>query len=151
MTLIIGIDPGKSGGLALWQDKLGMTANRMPSTEQDVYWILKDAPGPTSYAYIEYVHSTPQMGVRSAFTFGQGYGFLRGVLVACSIPFEEVRPQVWMSEFGMKKAKSESKTQWKHRLRQKAQQLFPHLEVTLATADALLLCEYGRRQRCKMN
>ena len=101
------------------------------------------------FAYIEKVSSSPQMGVTSAFTFGRGYGFLRGLLTAYNYPFEEVLPRKWQASFGMKKGKDESNTQWKNRLKGKAQQLFPHLKVTLATADALLIAEYGRRLRCE--
>lgn len=48
---------------------------------------------------------------------------------------------------GKKKIGGESETQWKNRLKAKAQQLFPQQEVTLATADALLIAEFGRRKR----
>ena len=34
--------------------------------------------------------------------------------------------------------------EWKNILKKKAQQLFPYAKVTLATSDALLICEYGR-------
>ena len=41
---------------------------------------------------------------------------------------------------------SGSKTEWKNKLKAKAQQLFPvwSKRITLATADALLIAEYGR-------
>jgi NAD(P)-dependent dehydrogenase (short-subunit alcohol dehydrogenase family) len=37
-----------------------------------------------------------------------------------------------------------TKTAWKNKLKARAQQLYPHLKVTLGTADALLLPETGR-------
>ena len=43
--------------------------------------------------------------------------------------------------------KEESKSQWKNRLKAKAQQLFPKLKITLKTADAILIAEYCRRKR----
>lgn len=149
--IIIGIDPGKGGGLALYDpdNPMAMSADKMPSTEKDTWeWFRTLAHTPErSHAYIERVHSTPQMGVKSAFTFGHGYGFLRGCMIGHGLPFEEVRPAQWMRAFGLKKAKTETHTQWKNRLKAKAQELFPHLKVTLGTADALLICEYGRRLR----
>lgn len=84
----------------------------------------------------------------AAFKFGQSYGGLRMALVAAGIPFEEVTPQVWQRKMGVTpRRKDESKTAWKNRLKAKAQQLYPGVKVTLATADALLLVEYCRRRQ----
>ena len=79
------------------------------------------------------------------FTFGQGYGFLRGCLVALAIPFIEVTPQKWMSYFGLKKKKGETTAQYKQKILQKTQNLFPNSSVTLQTADSLMLAEYLRQ------
>lgn len=84
----------------------------------------------------------------AAFKFGQSYGGLRMALVAAGIPFEEVTPQVWQRKMGVTpRRKDESKTAWKNRLKAKAQQLYPGVKVTLATADALLLAEFCRRRQ----
>ena len=152
MTIIIGIDPGKSGGIASWDNSHSgygdsFTVDKMPATEMDIASVFAEFCLTDCHAYIEKVHAMPGQGVTSMFTFGQGYGFLRGCLVAHGIPFEEVTPRTWQKSFGMKKSKTESQTQWKNRLKGKAQQLFPHLKVTLATCDALLICEFGRRLR----
>jgi hypothetical protein len=90
-------------------------------------------------AYLEQVHSSPQMGVKSAFTFGNGFGHLEMALTAAGIPFERVRPQVWQKAMGCmtKGDKNVSK--------RKAQELFPSLKVNHYIADALLIAEYGRR------
>ena len=79
------------------------------------------------------------MGVVSSFSFGRGYGNLEMALTAAGIPFERVRPQVWQKALGCmtKGDKNVSK--------RKAQELFPQLKITHATADALLLAEFGRR------
>lgn len=136
---IIGIDPGKSGGIA-WCNLGFMRAWPMPNTEKDISNLLSDMhfEGET-FCYLERVHAMPGQGVTSMFTFGQGYGFLRGCLVSLRIPFEEVRPQQWQ------KALNLSPKGDKNILKQKAQQLFPDQNVTLKTADALLIAEYGRR------
>ena len=79
------------------------------------------------------------MGVKSAFTFGQGFGHIEMALTAAGIPFERVSPQKWQKAMGCltKGDKNVSK--------RRAQELFPHLKVTHATADALLIAAYGRR------
>ena len=40
-----------------------------------------------------------------------------------------------------------SRAIWKSKLKGSAQRLYPHLRVTLQTADALLILEYGRKTR----
>ncbi len=154
--IIIGIDPGQAGGFAMRGfGNHSMKAWPMPKTEADTNEMieslatcwdkLKLGTDLEIQAYLEKVHSMPGQGVSSTFKFGKGYGFLRGVLTANRVPFEDVTPRTWQSALGMKKSKTESKTEWKNRLKAKAQQLFPHLKITLATADAILICEYGHR------
>ena len=81
------------------------------------------------------------MGVKSAFTFGNGYGHLEMALTAAGIPFERVRPQVWQKEMGCltKGDKNVSK--------RKAQELFPGTKVTHAIADSMLIAAYGERTK----
>jgi crossover junction endodeoxyribonuclease RuvC len=137
---IIGIDPGKSGGIAYSVDGV-FQAWPMPRTEHDIARLLNDMhfKGET-HCFIEKVHAMPGQGVTSMFTFGRGYGFLRGCLTALKVPFEEVPPKTWQKALGCL-SKGD-----KHVPRGKAQQLFPGHKITLKTADAYLICEYGRRQ-----
>lgn len=153
--IVLGIDPGASGGIA-WHDRgdspcatQTMHGEKMPATERDVAQFLAECAAEKSFAYIEKVHSMPSQGVSSTFKFGQNYGFLRGCLVSLQIPFDEVTPQKWQKEFGLvfPKKLGLSPTEKKNKHKAKAQQLFPHLKVTHATADALLIAEYGRRLR----
>lgn len=160
----LGIDPGVSGGLAFLGEGRARS-EKMPDTDKELWeWFDRHRDGDgcphcggacslTSsrqevFAMIEKVSSSPQMGVVSAFTFGMGHGKLLMALTAAGIPFEEVTPQVWQK--GLKipqRGKTEEKTAFKNRLRQRCQQLFPDVSVTLATCDALLIAEYGRRKR----
>ena len=80
------------------------------------------------------------MGVR-AFTFGQSYGFLRGMLIASEVPFDEVLPVKWMTKLSCRTKGNKNIT------KAKAQQLFPELKITHAIADALLIAEYCRQLR----
>ena len=137
MEVIIGIDPGKSGAIAVLTPD-GPDFIKLKETEKDVSDFLKDFDG---FAFIENVNSSPQMGVVSAFKFGQSKGFLRGLLIALEIPFEEVSPQKWQ---GAMKCRTKGD---KNITKAKAQELFPGLKITHANADALLIAEYGRRVR----
>lgn len=140
----IGIDPGAGGGIAVVNNAGRAEAWKMPATERDVYDLLAGIPD--SYAVIEHVHSMPQQGVASSFKFGASYGFVRGCLIGCGIPFEQVGPRSWMKALGIRvRHKTETPTQWKNFLKSIAQQLFPEVRVTLKTADALLIAEYCRR------
>ena len=145
----IGIDPGLSGGLACIE---GAEAKvfPVPRTERDVWEWFDNARTTASivFAVIEKVHAMPGNGVSSMFKFGTGYGGLRMALTAAEIPWEEATPQAWQKGLGIsKRDKAESGTEWKNRLKAKAQQLFPSVRVTLATADALLIAEYCKRKR----
>jgi hypothetical protein len=146
-VITIGVDPGKSGGIA-WIDETGKPCvEKMPDTLKDLWELIDNIAIGNPYckrytyvkAYLEQISSSPQMGVVSAFTFGNGYGHLEMALTAAGIPFERVRPQVWQKAMGCltKGDKNVSK--------RKAQELFPHLKITHATADACLIAEYGRR------
>ena len=144
---IIGIDPGASGGIA-WTHEDGIRAEKMPDTMQGVWELIIHIVNDSAMiyrhtefkAYLEQVHSSPQMGVKSAFTFGNGFGHLEMALTAAGIPFERVRPQMWQKSMGCmtKGDKNVSK--------RKAQELFPHIKCTHATSDALLIAEFGRRK-----
>jgi len=140
MKIIIGIDPGISGGIA-WITDGKPCVEKMPDTLQNLWELLRDiASEGDCHAYLEQVHSSPQMGVVSAFTFGNGFGRLEMALTAAGIPFTRVRPQVWQKELGCmtKGDKNVSK--------RKAQELFPSMKVTHATADSLLIATYGTKQ-----
>jgi hypothetical protein len=147
----IGIDPGKSGAIAMmdFTDEPKIRTLKMKdATERDVYEFLDGPPGNLNgwsrCAVIEKVASSPQMGVVSAFTFGKSYGFLRGALTGCRIPFVEVTPQKWQKAMGCmtKGDKNVSKA--------KAQQLYPNEKITHATADALLLATYCRQNHAQL-
>lgn len=139
----LGIDPGVGGGLAcLNHDGTVRWAVPMPETDGDLLVTLmtarENAPS-LCRAVLEKVHSSPQMGVTSAFTFGTQYGRCRMALAALHIPFDEVSPPRWQRKLECLSGGD------KHVTKARAQQLFPHVKVTNATADALLLAEYSRR------
>lgn len=103
---IIGIDPGLSGGIAWIQGGQLLSAVRIPTVqagkktlldESEIRALLKDWVG-ESYVYIEQVSAMPKQGVASMFTFGTGWGFLRGVVVGLGIGYSMVRPQAWQKE-----------------------------------------------------
>jgi hypothetical protein len=136
--IFVGIDPGVSGGIAA-VDAVGriVALSKMPETERDVFDLLHGLSG--GRAVLEFVRSSPQMGVTSAFTFGRGYGALRMALVATEIPFDEVTPKKWQGVMQCRTNGDKSIT------KARAQELFPGARVTNYVADSLLLAEFCRR------
>jgi crossover junction endodeoxyribonuclease RuvC len=163
MTKFIGIDPGTHGGIAVI-DLSGQVEylRKMPETEVDIWQLIDEISMEASRAAIEKVHSRPVFtpgkpcplchrppnfnpGMKSSFAFGQNYGFLRACLTATEVRFQTVDPKIWQRDVGIiPKQKGETNTHWKNRLKAHAQQLFPHVNITLATADALLIAEFCR-------
>lgn len=151
ITVFIGVDPGKKGGLVL-RIKNQVWTCPMPDTERGIWkWFASASRGSATFAVIEKVHSMPEQGVVSSFTFGTGYGGLRMALTAAHIPFEEINPRTWQKALGISpRKKTETQRQFKLRLLTKAQQLYPTLEVwdgtreaQLSVSDALLLADYA--------
>lgn len=147
MAIYVGIDPGKSGGIAWVRDNFGapefVKADGM--TEMDLYAVLQGLTCEAAqehteiYAVIERVSSSPQMGVTSAFSFGRDYGTYLGLLAGCAIPFALVTPQKWQKAMGCLSKGNKNVT------KAAAQRLYPSLKITHATADSLLLATYCRK------
>jgi crossover junction endodeoxyribonuclease RuvC len=142
MSIIIGIDPGIHGGIAIIFSDGKAEAHKMPDTERDIYDLLNDIADRNSYlidVFLESVHSMPGQGVSSSFKFGRGYGFLRGCVTALRYPLHDVTPQKWQRALGCLTGGDKNVS------KQKAQQLYPQLKITHATADALLIATYGKQ------
>jgi len=146
---MLGADPGSNGGLALVYDDGTAEVAKMPEGETDTLDLCREFAGRwlvgVPSATVEFVRSSPQMGVASAFTFGRGYGTLRTALLAAGFRVSEVTPAKWQGGLGCRSGGD------KGLLKRKAQELFPRLlgdeKVFLWNADALLIAEWGRRQR----
>lgn len=88
----------------------------------------------------------PKQGSVSMFTFGENYGWLKGVLDMAEISYQEIAPQTWKKEFNLNSDKAKSI--------EVARQLFPKVNFTPAgcrkpsdgMAEALLMAEYARRK-----
>jgi hypothetical protein len=156
-TVIIGVDPGLSGGLATL-DGQGRMLDLRPMPEslgalidylRAVQASLKLAP---LHVWLEAAQSFPKQGVSSAFNYGTHYGELRGILMALGVTHTLVRPGVWTKTMhagtGAGPAKSRSL--------EAARRLLPGeawrpeggrgTKAHDGLVDAYLIAEYGRRQ-----
>ena len=108
--LTLGIDPGLSGALALLDPAGNLTIHDMPTLqaakrrtidEIELARII-DAAGPIAKAFLELVGPHHGEGPQGAFTFGRGYGLIRGILRAHFIPIVDVAPIRWQRGMGIK-------------------------------------------------
>lgn len=155
MKAFIGIDPGLSGGLAAISVD-GLKLSAMPvfraakrsyiDEPKVVNWLIDNALR-EARVFIESVHAMPGQGVTSMFTFGTGWGQLRGICAGLGIPYELVRPQEWQREM---LAGQPEGTEYLV-----ASRLWPHADWRSTPrcskphsglVDAALLAEYGRRK-----
>jgi crossover junction endodeoxyribonuclease RuvC len=151
----LGVDPGKSGGLASIDDKGHTEAFPMPIAGGEIaahalgvwacgHTIRHDS---SVLAIVEKVHAMPKQGVSSTFTFGVGYGKVLGVLGALGIRTHLVSPPAWkkliLADLPHDK---DGAIAWCNRA-------FPRQALVLpgcrkphdGMADALCLAEWGRR------
>lgn len=140
---IVGIDPGKSGGLAWSVNNGPVAAVPMPDNAHELADILceLDTEGPL-VVYLEevggYIGGAGNTG-SAMFTFGRNFGEIIGVCAAMKFPLHLVRPQVWQKALGLGNSAGMTKTQWKNKLKARAMQLYPDVKITLKNADALLI------------
>ena len=147
--VIIGIDPGNAGGIAvLDMDGNVVLCTKMPETPFGILKVLKDICAEhKAVCYLEDVgRGIPGQSSSATAKFARHNGHLEMALIATEIKTATVTPQKWQKAYQLGKSSEHSKTEWKNKLKAKAQQLFPELakKITLATSDALLIAEYGR-------
>lgn len=145
IPFVCGIDPGASGGIAVLDAHGHWEVYPMPETDSDVADLFRPIAWPECVFFIEKVHSMPAQGVASSFTFGKNYGVLLGCLRALRCRTEHVQPKEWQQLVGLRYPVDTPYSERKKLGRARAQELFPHIKVTHAIADALMIAEYGRR------
>ena len=137
--IYIGIDPGKSGGIAYIQGKT-MNSIKFPKDIKELVYLLNMLRCSRGcVAIMEKVHSFPNQGVKSTFTFGENFGTWKGLLAAMDIDYELVTPRKWMAFYG---DQPKEKTKRKNNLKNIAKKLYANKHITLYTADAILLAHY---------
>lgn len=144
--IYIGIDPGKDGAMAVISEYKTSVA----LFDMTVYKNYLDEMvwyGEPLRCCLERVGAMPGQGVTSMFKFGENYGFIQGLLIAYSIPYELVTPQKWKKEFQITGDKNSSIAVCKR--------LFPDVSLRRTDrckkdhdgmAEALLLACYAQRR-----
>ncbi len=159
--MIIGIDPGVSGCIAILHDdyryhshlliptvKVGK--NSRVSVAAASCFIEPIMSLGSCRAVIELVNGMPPIGGRkiggaSAFTFGHAAGMIEGVIACLGIPYRLTPPAAWKREAGLIGTDKDA-------ARSRAIQLYPGLRELdskakgQALADAILIARFGGRE-----
>ena len=152
-TNIIGIDPGLHGGIAILvfdgDPNIPIHIHDMPDTYPDMFNLLSDIKAmfwPVSCVLEDVGNGIPGQSSKATATFARHNGHLEMALYALGIPTEKVTPAKWMKHYSNQVGTSKglSKTEWKNKLKGLAQRLYPSVKVTLNTADAILIANYGK-------
>lgn len=164
IEIVLGIDPGLSGGLAIVGEG-GPCAIPMPTSKRRIDWqalvrVIHRVEPPV--AAIEKVWSIP--GFAGGNTFAVSYGTYLGILHALHVPVVEIPPREWQAAYLPRpstarrtRTKGESdqdrvnrmghgKAARKAALVRIAESIWPGLQFTSGTADAMLIAEYYRRK-----
>lgn len=140
----IGIDPGKSGALAVIEEGIAFA---IPFDKRAYKDTLATCDPNQTVICLEHVGPMPGQGVVSMFHFGENFGWLQGVLDTFGIPYELVRPKKWKLEFSV--------TSDKNTAAEACRRLFPNAEMKRTDrrkkehdgmCEALLMAEYARRK-----
>lgn len=125
MTCVIGIDPGLEGGMAVYDvvAKKLVEVRPLPVVDEGSGRYKDNNVDAHAFAemiavaveaydvqlvVIEKVHSSPQMGVASAFKFGDNYGIVRMASMIYAPRVEFVTPQRWKARMMLSFDKKQS-------------------------------------------
>jgi len=152
---IIGIDPGVGGAIAeIYPDgrlythdmpifELITKGRRRKHVNAVLLSHLMTDPFP-EHVFVEQVGSRPGESHQSTFSFGEGFGIIKGVVATLSLSVTFVRPQEWKKALGLTADKGQA--------RQRATELFPGNAGDFVRvkddgrAEAALIAWYGVQQ-----
>jgi hypothetical protein len=147
--ILIAVDPGVSGAF-VWSESGRVHVVKMPPTPNDIADLIRSFAAKSSLVELHLENpSKGGWGAVSSDTIGKLFeqiGGIRysGLVVGWKVNL--VAPQTWQAAIGLKRNRKETRTDWKNRLKQKAETLFPDHPVTLWNADALLLYHLAARR-----
>jgi crossover junction endodeoxyribonuclease RuvC len=157
--IIAGIDPGKTGALAILHpdgsaEFFDVPRIKLKGKDKPAWslwareWCMALDLSVPDMIVIEDIAARPGQGVTSMFTFGRTLGFVHGLVQATtSCPVHFVTPSVWKAKLGLLNS-------GKGASREKCRSLYPktasHLERVKddGRAEAALLAHYGRKFLC---
>jgi hypothetical protein len=147
--ILIAVDPGVNGAF-VWSESGRVHVAKMPPTASDIADLIRSLAIKSSLIELHLENpSKGGWGPVSSDTIGKLFEQIGGIRYSGLVigwKVNLVAPQTWQSKIGIKKDYGESKTSFKNRLKQKAEELFPDHPVTLWNADALLIYHLAARR-----
>lgn len=155
---VIGIDPGKAGGIAVWIRNKCVTVAKIPEDMADLRDMLeyyRDNYG--AVVFLEKLSLRPddvrvqdgQANLGKMYRVQkmiENYAQLKATIEIAGVPYIMVHPCSWMATLGLRlKGVKEEKPERKRRFAGYARRLYPLVKVTLWNADALLIMTFGRK------
>lgn len=155
--IVIGIDPGANGGIAIWDNETGLArVAKMPKDITDLRGLLeyyRDDVAGNPVVFLEKLSvrpddiavegGKPNMGKlfriqKMMAAFEQ----LKATIEIMDVPYIMVHPMTWQSKLDIRQ-KGEEKPARKKRYAQLAANWYPNIKTTLWNADALLIMRFG--------
>lgn len=147
---IIGIDPGRNGGIAVWRPNHTTQAIKMPRDLMELKNYFEYMQGICNpLVFLEKVNLRPDDisdNPGKAFriqTMLAEFERLKTIMTMCNLPFVLVNPMKWQNDLKVR-VKGEDKTARKKRFQRAAGTYYPELQATLWNSDALLITHFGR-------
>ena len=114
--LIVGIDPGLSGAIALLTDTgclidaydMPVIGKHINVAQLATYEGWRTTPE-RFHAIIEQVASRPGQSSVATFTFGHGVGSIEAMFATLGVPLTRVTPAKWKKHYGLSSDKAESR------------------------------------------
>lgn len=99
MSLILAVDPGTHCAIAIYcpaNKSLPLVSlHHLPDDLPNILPSITPYISQLSLIVIEAVHSMPNQGVSSTFTFGRAYGLIQGLLTSLNKPILLISPSEW--------------------------------------------------------
>ena len=149
VALIVTIDPGVNGGLALLDQDGVVTVQKMPGTDFEVVSFLVEVSS-TAKEIDCYLEEPPLYAGKNIPGSAVGKlfwntGVLYGAAVCLGWKMHRVRPAIWQKAHTCGTKGERSTTEWKNVLKSRAAELWPTVDVRLWNADALLILDAAKR------
>lgn len=152
-VIVVGVDPGKSGAMAVVRSDETLQPTLIPYTGPLCYMVnlcnMAAHRRGDIRIVVERLFARPGKlsSAKANFELGRCMGELETMLSMIGLPFQEVTPQAWQKEFGISGDKQTHIDC--------AKRLFPGVSLKRSErcvkdfdgfADALLMAEYARRR-----
>ncbi len=147
--MILGIDPGKTGAIALVDPVIGEVygVEDMPAVLELAVFLLQYNPTDLQ-AIVEKVRALPpaqgrrRAGTQSSFNFGRSYGEVIGLCAGLDIPLDYIDPITWKRRAGLIGEDKAASMDLARRLYPEAKRWLTR-KKDHGRAEAILIATYG--------